>query len=326
MLHESAAGPLHRTFLGVFEGVRSTMPAVTNIRPIEYSPEEPSWTRREYPSPDGKRMLVLHDAFEWHMGATGWKLSLFEDGRDVTRWHAELRRRFFRWPGSSQHGTSDKGFDCPIGYSPWHRAGRVLILCNWEDNPLYIYDVVEGRRTDVEVSTTGSLFFAHWDPSGDHALVVFSDRALIVDLTGAIIKTIPLSSSFAPTPHAYWLLEGGAFFILQRDGASLSNEIRFYDGEGALTGGSPLDPLKLIPYDEERYSSVSRQGFTLKHGAVTSVGKLLDTWSDARYDQKAGTLRLAVYRPVGETYRDKRFGDLVSCEVEQKWIECQVSI
>src|SRR5262245_2077006 len=99
------------------------------VRRVIEHPLCPEWTNeRSFASPASSWVAYFHDPFEWHMGADGWKLSLFENGKDVTKRH--------RYIEATQQ---DKGYHLPGKYDPWCR-NRPIIAVNAWDGVLRIYD------------------------------------------------------------------------------------------------------------------------------------------------------------------------------------------
>jgi hypothetical protein len=87
---------------------------IVRATPTQRFVHEIRWDRREFSSPVGERTLVLRDAFEWHMGATGWKASLLPKGRNITLRHWRMTRL------AGKTGFQD---DSP---QPWSADGRTV--------------------------------------------------------------------------------------------------------------------------------------------------------------------------------------------------------
>jgi hypothetical protein len=75
--------------------------------------------------------------------------------------------------------------------------------------------------------------------------------------------------------------------------------------------------------DEVSYQALDRNSYALVLSSSSQcAGFLLDEWSSAEFDAKTSTLRMMVYRPVGEIF-EKR--SVRVCEVEERWVEVRLT-
>lgn len=121
------------------------------------------------------------------------------------------------------------------------------------------------------------------------------------------------------------------FFLLAPQSGHAKTMLTFYRGQdGALRETFDLDPIDIVPYDREKYVVPPRDRFCLVNSpTMGSVGALLDTWSDVRFDQSTSTLLLAVLRPVSAPYREEAspwcIESELHCKVEQRWVAVELS-
>ena len=70
-------------------GIRRYYPIDRPNMPATYQGEHPDM-KVYYDSSDEHYQLIYHSPYEWHMGATGWQISITLDGDDITPMHSAL--------------------------------------------------------------------------------------------------------------------------------------------------------------------------------------------------------------------------------------------
>ncbi len=284
------------------------MPSLSNPRTIDMAPEPLSWVEREYRSPDGSWRVLFHDPDEFHMGATGWTLSLLERGRSVTPQHPFLVKH-----------AGHAAVDCSPTMAPWSHDSRTLLVVTWARTPVLLYDIV--ARTGIVTDLPERPITAQWDPGGPHAFVLYGDNVTIVDPRGTQVGVVRWHAAMSDRPSAFWLPSGNLLFVIRR--AEGRTHARFFTSAGTLVDDLSIDPLDLVPFDAERFASVGRDRFTLVvNQSTAAAGDLLDTWDDVRFDPQTRLLQLAVYRPQGDPYQDR---GITVCRVAKVWVAVEIS-
>ena len=261
------------------------------------------WERREFVSPDRSWLAVFHDPYEWHMGATGWQLSVSSLKTRVAIINSDLEKL-----------SNGKGLVCPLDYSPWSADSQVLALRFWQSGLVFF----EPLSNDFQVINLHP-HSVQWSPIANYLLVFLNGQFAILDKNGKNLNTINWKTAEDELPRVGWMPSGTVFFIIGRASKRAKPRITFVNAEnGTVISNELLDPVKLLPYNNDEYKSIPRGSYSLVLSPTTrSVGSLLDTWHDVIYDQAKGTIFLSVYRPISKVYElDRR----PVCQVEKKWI------
>lgn len=243
------------------------------------------------------------------MGAEGWQVKLLHHGRDVTAEH----KGFFSI-------ADPKGFRWERDFRPWSFDSKTLAMVTWEKKPLHLYEVeTKSQKTlDYDGDFVNSV---QWARDVDRLLLTFMADGVLLDHTGAQQTRVPWNIEEGDTPHTFWL-DRKWFFLLARQ--SGTTRINFYDGANAtLKETHKLDPIDIVPYNEEDYVEIPRGMFSLKviEPAIGSVGAMLDNWNTVEFDDASSTLFLAIFRPVSPPYQEN--GQLV-CDVKQTWVAVEL--
>lgn len=281
------------------------MPRIAHVDPIAAPADELSWRRRSYRSPSARWTLLLRDPREWHMGADGWRAELWSGARNVSRSHRAVLEL-----------ANDTGFRACDDLRPWAADDRTLALMTWTvTKPIVLYDV-ERRHTHEPPARHELPHSAQWAPDLDRLLLPFSSGGELYDATGTHRGRADWLADDEYTLYTDWT-QWGMFFLIARQSPDSRTRLVFYDGvRGQRVDAMDLDPVDLVPYDHERYSTLPRRALTLVlSSGVRAAGVLLDTWHAARFDPRTSTLRLATYRPVSVPDRDR-----LTCEVEAQWV------
>jgi hypothetical protein len=277
--------------------------------------QEVSWEKRLFPSRIPGRSLVYSEPSEFHMGAYSWRLSLLENGRDVTESHPEL-----------SEAERDGGFLLPANFQPWHSDGDLFSIPTWKGHN-FLYNISEKQivRSQIE----GFIDLLLWSPVGSCFLVVARSHIPVQSQVCFLSKpdgpSIQLNVRLLPDESSYfwWLKDGNAFIALYRDSKKSPPVIEFFDSRsGKSIGKTLVDPNQLVPYEAVKYQSVSRIHFSLELSpSAWCAGYFLDTWHKCHFDATMHRLSLAIYRPSGEPIVRRQ---QVVIPVEERWCTLQL--
>jgi len=216
------------------------MPGITRW----FEVEEPAILKRFDPtftSPDCRFRLQFHSGYEWHMGADGWKVSLFAADEDITDMHPLLI-------------PDPKGYRLLSHLQPWSFDSSTLALSTWGSTIPLIYNVNESCIIPVSYIEE-STFAYQWSPSIDRLLVELYDSAILLDRSGAKhgVAHWPTEMEYR-TPNLFWLPSGKYFAQLGRPTKKDRYILRFFQGSSGLPDDiCGLDPFIVFPYDDTRY-------------------------------------------------------------------------
>ena len=269
--------------------------------------------QRPFMSADAEWTALFADPFEWHMGATGWKLRLLHRSRNVSLWHP--------WPWFVK---TARGYDLPLQYVPWSSSGHVLALLPWKDPrpPLCLYRPDTRRGTRHQLASFP--FGVQWAPAGIRLAITSADRVDVLDDKGETIVSLPLAHVDLEVPRVFWWRDGRHLLVVGRESRETRTMLRVFDAQdGALRDAVDFDPAGLLPYDQAAFAMVERDRYTLLTApGVQTVGSFLDTWSRVEFDAESGLLRAFVYRPFGPARR--KDGELV-CPAVERAVEVTVT-
>lgn len=266
--------------------------------------------RVENPSPDGAWNLVFQKPQEISMGADGWQVKLFHQGRDVTSEH----RHFF-------HVAEPKGFRWERGFQPWSSDSKTLALVTWEKRPVHVYEIDSRNQKQLEYER-GYVNSVQWAPDIDRLLLTFMSEGVLVDQTGVQRSKVEWNIEEGNTPYTFWMKRGKCFFLVARQ--SGKTRLIFYNGvDGSVKESHDLDPLDIVPYNVDDYAEIPRERFSLRvvEPPIGAVGSMLDNWNTVTFDQASSTLHLSVFRPVSAPYR---LGGELLCDVKQSSVAVEL--
>jgi hypothetical protein len=275
------------------------MPSIEILKRYVGKPASRAWhEKRVYIAENGAR-AVFKNPFEFHMGAYSWDLELFD---------SELNKL-----------VSKSGLLCPDLYDPWCNDSACLFLNSVKEGSS-IYEIESGltRKCTLRGVTgcIGSRRFSQY-------LATTVEGEYLVARDGRIVTSIPMRRPQHGFPFLSWFDDAGLFFAVETQGRGLAN-LSFFKAETANSlWTEPLDPSSLFPFDEVSYQDLDRNSYALVLSSSSQcAGFLLDEWSSAEFDAKTSTLRMMVYRPVGEIF-EKR--SVRVCEVEERWVEVRLT-
>ncbi|MBA4383804.1 MAG: hypothetical protein C0410_03645 [Anaerolinea sp.] len=289
----------------VFEGI---MPIISSVCIIDQPLRSISQERLEYSSPNMLWRADFYDRYEWHMCAPGWQLSVISSISGIKLVTHELDEL-----------SKDKGFLCSEDYSPWSADSKILALSSW-DSGLILFNPLQNTCQIREQLP----WIIQWSPTVNHLLIFSNDKFSILDGVGNNLSLIDWQTTEHTLPHVGWLISGKMFFIIGRSSKRSKPRITFFRAEdGTMVSNELIDPIKCVPYDDNKYKNISRSGYSLVLSRSTrTIGSYLDTWHDMFYDQEKGTIALSIYRPVSEIFD---LNGYPVCEVEKKWISIKLN-
>lgn len=256
---------------------------------------ELSWEERRFQSPDGRKMALYSEPNEFHMGSYDWKLSFFENGRDVTRSH----------PAFAQQNANLR-FLVPPNFKPWSQNGDWLSLATSE--PAHFHYNVP-RQQIIRSRVSGLVHGLLWSPKILRYIVsVYNwqpvrSQSIYVAVPGLSTATqLNVDLRTEEDISLWWLKCGTSFLALYRSSKQTFPVVELFDGEtGRSEGKISADPNKFVPYDEAKYRHISRDRFSLQVSPSTRcVGDFLDIWHKSHFDANTDRLFLSVYRPSNE--------------------------
>jgi len=243
------------------------------------------------------------------MGADAWKLDLLEADRSIIDDHYRLR-----------DFGSGLGFHHAHPYQPWDSSGEILAVTDWSPK-VVSYSIRDRESTDwngvaFPISIVGSFSIPRF-------AVVTTDGAFLHTSTGELISKMAVSTPKNEFPEFHWIADPSTTFAVGRASTSTPPSITFFDGEsGRLDSIETLDPLRMLPYDAERYSQIPRGRYSLVINRGTRcVGSLLDTWSHIEFRPQKNELLLSIYRPTSDVFD---LDGAPACDVELKRTAIQI--
>jgi hypothetical protein len=253
---------------------------------------------------------------EFHMGASDWKLSLFEDNFETTKSHPALSE-----PNSSLR------FLLPASFQPWSPDGHWLTLATWKEQHFH-YSISQQQMIKSDIS--GLVDALLWSPStARYILSIYNyvpTRSRSCFIAGIGLNT-PIQLSIAcladEPAHFWWLKDGTNFIGLYRSSKEAHPIIELFDSNsGHSKGIVSADPNQFVAYEESRYRNISRDHYTLEISPSTwCVGYFLDMWHTCYFDPETNQLSLAVYRPAGEPKMNRMQTVL---PVKDRWCKLQL--
>jgi hypothetical protein len=305
-----------------------TMPHIEDVQPLSqhYSPKplQPYSAFAESPSPNGRWALVFTEPNELRMGLPFWqKTQLILDGEDV---------------------SEDFGFNDILGYgsqtvrssSNWSATGEkfsISYLTSSEQHPITsavaIFDLVQGAVTYSEFDIWPLAM--EWSTIGDALLLVSVDRCRVVKGSG--FTDSPLGSGIGNRSAllAGWTLTSEYYFCTGPGLTDSGTELTFYrSSDDQRVERIKLDSDQMVPYDKERFSVLDRHQYCLViDGGTRAVGRLLDDWSDFRFDPVTGRAFLGVYRPISDVselpdLKGELESKILGCEVARQWTSLRI--
>lgn len=280
------------------------MPSITILETQIGAPAEDSWSDTRVFLGPNRMQAVFHDPFEFRMGAYGWKLKLLREARDVTPFKLKAKAR---------------GFGCPWPYQPWSNSGERLLLATWK-REAFFYDLASKKLSPLSVK--GFLVSALGSRSYPRFVAVTTETSYLVSTDGDVRTIGGVSHPAHEYPEFRWFDAAEQFFAIENLGWGRAN-LRFFAADaGEPQASIPFAPSEVFPYDEHKYAEMNRDTFGLVLSASSGcVVALLDQWSGVEWDEATGTLRMRVYRPVGEIYRQR---GLPVCKVEEARVTAQL--
>jgi hypothetical protein len=292
---------------------------VFSLRPInDETPIQipiPSWEHREFASSTGKR-LVYTEPREFAMGATAWKIEVFQEGKNITHSLSAI-----------SEAAKDGGFLLPPNFQPWSPTGDLLSIPTWKAHH-FLYDISQNSIVRSEIE--GLIDALIWSPSENKYLVVAfcwapvrSRSYFLADNSGLPKCQIDVMSLLDEPAQCWWLKDGSVFIILYRNSKQAHPFVEFFDSaSGRSIERIPVNPSQLIPWHESEFRDISRDHYTLEISPSTRcVGSLLDTWHSCYFDNTTNRFSLAVYRP-----KDGKIVQKNEVVVPVKELRCQLQL
>lgn len=293
------------------------MPSIIEVMEITDPEEGLSWERREFVSPNGKWIASYQNPREWHIGVSGWLVSLREASGAVDRTPRALRSM-----------SVGEGLLCPSDFLPWRFDSQVLAILPWHRTPRLL-DVESGKLALCEV--TGTPLTAQWAATKPYLLAVYFDRINVLDGEGRTVSTMGWEAADDEIPYTGWTHRDALFFVIRHSPRRTKTRVTFVDPENSSAPRQTLelDPARLVPYDDTRFKRVSRDGLSLRIGEWHHATRhLLDTWQKIRFDPNRNVLMLSVYRPIGDPFkpdpRQARRANWV-CNAKERWVAVRLN-
>ena len=253
---------------------------------------------RVFASPNGRK-AIFRNPFEFHMGAYSRDLEVLEN--------------------DSKKLFSANGLLCPHPYQPWSSDSFFLFLSSPKGHS-FIQEIGSGSVHKLELNEF--VIYARGSRRYPKFLVLTDKGEYLVAMDGKVQRVWSVRRPKHGYPYLCWIDKAGHFLAVENKGAGFAG-IRFFDAEtGDAKSDIPLNPLSLFPYDEDAYSGLGRDSYSLVLSPSTQcVGRLMDEWSSINFDEDSGVLRLMVYRPVGPLFekRNQRV-----CKVQENWVEVRI--
>jgi hypothetical protein len=284
-----------------------------SIGPNSFFGNEP-----HFESPDGKWMLRFSDQWELRMGLPFFRTTqLLHEGLDQT---------------GKQHLESFLGHGAhPIPcYAPWDATGRKIVVPTLHSSG---NDIVSGFVIH-DVSTASAkaadedfwLRAAVWSPIDDRLLLATADQCRVVSDEGDTQVSISNQLGWERAVVSGWTQTGK--YVYSTAPIDSSTALHFFDpNTGELEATEVLNPASLVPYDVSEYSSLDRDRYSLVlRSGARGVARLLDDWSESRFDPLTGTILLGVFRPTSSVQLMHSLGgaDELGCTAEMRWIKARI--
>ena len=282
-----------------------------------------------FKNPKKNYELVLHSPEELRMAYYGWVPRLLYKGYDITKEHPFFAKIDNELLSEDEYSSDDdfEGFLInPREYQPWDSYGENLFVALDKDSKhkIVIYNIsdksITARMNIVRIiSVQGSKEIPRF-------ILLSSENFLLTDNLGAPISKIPYKVPKDGDPYVRWLKDGRTFFVLGNDPKETANQIVFFEGDGAKKMESiPIDPLEIFPYDQNKYSKIRRDKYSLQIEVDHfSIGASLDQWNIIGFDEERNVLKLQIYRPIGDIFKSKEKYVTYACEVEEKLVEVTI--
>lgn len=250
-------------------------------------------------SQDKARRVRFSGPSEIAMGASTWnRIEVWIDGVDNTGRHHKLRDAF---------GLTYAEIEA---YCPWNRSGTKLALGLFGRRRdgiaitrTLVYDLDE-QRVPFQLEDVVSNGLS-WSPAGELLFQSSSRGSKVVDEVGAVRDLSYPSRSSSAVINA-WTPSGNYVVLSPEPKPGEPERLQFIDvGSGRLASEAVIDPLQLLPFDEDRflaqadstmYFDPTQSQPVLWSGSITS--ELRCKWRGALYDQQTHSLLLGASRPT----------------------------
>ena len=264
-----------------------------------------SWQERRFIPPLGGYTAFYGQPFEFRMGAYAWPFDLISEGKSVLHEHPAIASAISRL-----------GLHCPTDLAPWSPDGDTLGFIPWHADGPFLYSLSKRIVTQLPVDP-GFVVTLKWAPQIPLVLVVQSETGMVFDALGS-----PRSKSSWPSaprhhPVAFWWPDSSFYLVLCQPSNSVPDLIAFSPDSGRAIATLRIDPSEMLPYDQDSYKSVPRDGYSLQINQSTrAVGSLLDVWHGSHFDPRSNTLYAATYRPVDAPIN---ISGRTTCVVDEVW-------
>ncbi|MHA1975320.1 MAG: hypothetical protein ACW98F_17975 [Candidatus Hodarchaeales archaeon] len=266
--------------------------------PFETMPE-----RLKFQSHTSNMSVVFHSVKEIRMAHYVWKISIFEDGIDITE----------------PHSLEDQYFFLPIYYSslissyydPWGYQGDILCLYFVTDeleivtkfysfkNKTYVTPPLPNTTTLLCSPTSSDVLTISYDPQTS------AWSPIIVNLEGNINFRLP----FSGTPldlFISWIKPSPRFFVIFHNPEAKKTDLYFYEGLSAEYKETiPLEPSQLVPFEEENNLSEEIDLKSPSALKTLAYGDFLNKWDEIGFNLDSNTLILRYVRPSSESFTEE---------------------
>jgi hypothetical protein len=270
--------------------------------PVEVTPRW-HWTggsTTTITAPNGRIKLIFHSCDEWHMGAYGWKISILDNGVDVTHDHPQL-----------QSLTGTRGYALDRQPILWNPDNTQVILTTWQFPGVFVYDLQQHRLVIGDNPIFEQCIEAYWSPAYDRLLFFSWQEGIVTDMSGQVLTRIQWRSHpFTNPNYAYksasWASRGANIASWIRVPNETLAYLDLFDSEsGNHLETCPLDADQYLPEPLDRM--ISRIHDQMRASGITQdINYILDTmkhiWGTALtalYDESSNTLYLTLQYPAG---------------------------
>jgi hypothetical protein len=266
---------------------------VRSIRRIDAPPfDDP--VEQEFSAPCGEASLRFYDPEEFAMGAESWSVSLTRADRVVREWS---------WCAGDPSALEPWCYDgSKFAFHLASRAGSGVLAASaaGEELPAPSWPSEE------------FLITLQWAPRIARLILLGPRRVVLLDADFREVAIHNWPPADRPRAFAAWLTRENVFFVVSPD-----SRLRFFAGtDGSVLGEDVLDPAVVLPL-RAPIPEHKRDTYSLAIGpGLTAVGRLLDTWVQARYDAGTEELLLMTYRPLDEM-PTRKGGEI---PVEECWV------
>ena len=282
------------------------MVRVLTSLPSDFSPQELSWSERRFHSPDLLSDAVYREPWEFRMGAYAWGFDLQERGNSILPEHPFLA-------SSPQIGM----LHCPTDLAPWSPDGLLLGFLSWEQFSAFLYSIPRKASISLTVSPP-PLVTLKWSPTHPILAVAHNDHCLIFDSQGSHICKASWRANNRTSPYLFWWPDRPIILTLATPPHEDPPELLAFSAlTGELESATNVNPAEILPFDQEAFRTIPRDGYSLLLDPATrGVGSLLYSWHSPVFDPITFTLHLATYRP---TAPPSRKDEGLVCPVREAW-------